>query len=168
LSSFVRLNHYPVGDPVPEGERAGLHDLGETALGHHTDPGILTLLLQDMTGGLQAQAVDGSWVDIEPTPGTIVVNLADAMQVLTNDRYRAAVHRVITMTASERYSIPYFFNPPREAFVEPIPGLAGDAKYAGFRWRDYLRARTDDNFADAGAEDAQITDYLLTPSHCAG
>jgi isopenicillin N synthase-like dioxygenase len=162
-TSSVRLNHYPVGDPVPEGERAGLHDLGETALGYHTDPGVLTLLLQDMTGGLQAQAVDGSWVDIEPTPGTIVVNLADAMQVWTNDRYRAAVHRVIPMTASDRYSIPYFFNPPRDAVVEPIPGLAGDAKYAGFRWRDYMRARTDDNFADAGAEDAQITDYLLTP-----
>jgi len=42
-NSPVRLNHYPVGDPVPEHERDGLVELGETALGYHTDPGVITL-----------------------------------------------------------------------------------------------------------------------------
>jgi len=159
-NSSVRLNHYPVGDPVPESERKGLAELGETALGHHTDPGVLTLLLQDDTGGLQARAADGTWVDIEPQPGTVVVNLADAMQVWTNDRYRAAVHRVVPMTQSDRLSIPYFLNPPRHAVVEPIAAL-GEPRYASFAWRDYMQARTDDNFSDLGADDTQITDYLL-------
>jgi len=159
-NSSVRLNHYPLGDPVPELECDSLPDLGETALGHHTDPGVLTLLLQDDTGGLQARSVDGTWVDIEPRPGTIVVNLADAMQVWTNDRYRAAVHRVVPMTRTDRWSIPYFLNPPRTAVVEPIPAL-GEPKYESFSWRAYMQARTDDNFADLGADDTQITDYLL-------
>lgn len=161
-TSSVRLNHYPVGDPVPEGERGGLCELGETALGHHTDPGVLTLLLQDMTGGLQAQAANGNWVDVEPRPGTIVVNLADAMQVWTNDQYRAAVHRVVPMTNTDRMSIPYFFNPPRSAVIEPIGELAGGApRYSPFVWRDYMRARTEDNYEDLGADDAQISDYAI-------
>lgn len=160
-NSLVRLNHYPVGDPVPESERGSLRDLGATALGHHTDPGVLTLLLQDDTGGLQAQARDGSWIDVPPTPGTIVVNLADSIQVWTNDRYRAAVHRVLPMTRRDRMSIPYFLHPSRDAVIEPIPELVDDApRYRSFEWRSYMRARSDDNYADLGADDAQITDYL--------
>ncbi len=161
-TSAVRLNHYPVGDPVPADERGGLRELGETALGYHTDPGVLTLLLQDDTGGLQARSADGTWVDIAPSPGTIVVNLADVMQVWTNDAYRAAVHRVVPMTAADRISIPYFLNPPYDAVVQPIPELADPyPKYAPFEWRNYMRARNDDNFRDLGADDAQISDYLL-------
>jgi isopenicillin N synthase-like dioxygenase len=161
-TSSVRLNHYPVGDPVPENERDGLRELGETALGYHTDPGVLTLLLQDMTGGLQAQAAGGEWVDVVPRRGTIVVNLADAMQVWTNDRYRAAVHRVVPMTETDRMSIPYFFNPPRSAVIEPIADLDEHTpRYRPFVWRDYMRARTEDNYEDLGVDDTQITDYAI-------
>lgn len=161
-NSSVRLNHYPVGDPVPEGERRGLRDLGETALGHHTDPGVVTLLLQDDTGGLQTQSRAGEWVDVAPQPGTVVVNLADSVQVWTNDRYRAAVHRVIPMTRHDRMSIPYFLHPARDAVVAPIPELVdGSARYRAFEWRVFMQARTDDNFADLGAADAQISDYLI-------
>ncbi len=160
--STVRLNHYPVGDPVPEDEREGLADLGPTALGYHTDPGVLTLLLQDDVGGLQTRTRDGEWIDVEPRPGTIVVNLADAVQVWTNDRYVAAVHRVVPMTETRRFSIPLFFNPVKGAMVEPIPELAEEGpRYRPFSWREFMQARNDDNFADAGAEDTQISDWAL-------
>jgi len=165
-SSAVRLNHYPVGDPVPEEERDGLIDLGETALGYHTDPGVLTLLLQDDTGGLQAQSqapeTHGQWIDIEPQPGTIVVNLADVMQVWTNDQYKAAVHRVIPMTKQGRLSIPFFLNPSRDIDVEPIASLSEDAPvYRRFAWREFMQARNDDNFSDLGTEDTQIANYRI-------
>ena len=161
-NSSVRLNRYPVGDPVPEGERSELRELGETALGYHTDPGVVTLLLQDDTGGLQARARTGEWVDVDPIPGTVVVNLADSVQVWTNDRYRAAVHRVVPMTRRDRMSIPYFLHPARDAVVEPIPELVeGTARYRAFEWRAFMRARTDDNFADLGTADTQISDYLV-------
>lgn len=159
-TSAVRLNHYPVGDPVPEDERDGLVELGETALGYHTDPGVLTLLLQDDTGGLQARAATGDWVDIEPQPGTIVVNLADAMQVWTNDRYKAAVHRVTTMVERDRMSIPYFLNPKRHAVIEPIAEL-GEPVYRAFEWRELMQARNDDNFSDLGKADTQISNYRV-------
>jgi isopenicillin N synthase-like dioxygenase len=158
-NSSVRLNHYTMGDPVPEAERAALGELGETALGYHTDPGVLTLLLQDEIGGLQTQGRDGTWIDVEPVPGTVVVNLADSVQVWTNDRYRAAVHRVLSMTTSDRISIPYFLHPARDAIIEPIAELIEDQpRYHAFEWRTFMRARTDDNYVDLGADD-QISDY---------
>lgn len=161
-SSTVRLNHYTIGDPVPLVERDGLAELGDTALGHHTDPGVLTLLLQDDTGGLQTQSLSGAWIDVPPTPGTVVVNLGDCMQAWTNGRYRAAVHRVLPMTASRRFSIPLFSNPDREAVIEPLPELCGGApRYRAFAWREFSAARAYDNFADLGAEDTQVTDYLI-------
>lgn len=161
-SSTVRLNHYPIGDPVPANERDGLADLGETALGYHTDPGVLTLLLQDNTGGLQTQARDGRWIDIVPTDGTIVVNLGDMMQAWTNDRYRAAVHRVVPMTTQRRFSIPYFSNPQRDAIIEPIPELCtAGPRYRPIQWRSFMAARAYDNFTDLGTDDTQVSDYQI-------
>jgi isopenicillin N synthase-like dioxygenase len=160
-TSCARLNHYTLGDPVPEDERDGLAQLADVALGHHTDLGLLTLLIQDDVGGLQAMSGDHGWIDVEPRPGTIVVNLADCMQVWTNNRYQAAVHRVLPMTTSTRMSVPYFFNPLRDAMIEPIPELATPASYRPFGFREYIDARSADNLADAGAEDAQIADYAI-------
>ncbi|MEY3679458.1 MAG: hypothetical protein RL547_70, partial [Actinomycetota bacterium] len=160
--SMIRLNHYTVGDPVPESERVGLADLGETALGYHTDPGVLTVLLQDGTGGLQAESAEHGWIDVPPIPGTIVLNLGDCMQAWTNDRYRAAVHRVLPMTVSRRFSIPYFLNPPRDSVIAPMPEMCSDgARYRAFEWREFMDARAYDNFTDTGAEDAQVTDYRV-------
>ena len=161
-TSTVRLNHYTVGDPVPADERGGLADLGPTALGYHTDPGVLTLLLQDDTGGLQAETADGTWIDVPPRPGTVVVNLGDCMQAWSNDRYRAAVHRVLPMTANRRFSIPYFSNPHRDAVIEPIPALsAAGPRYRPFPWREFMAARAYDNFTDLGADDTQVTDFRI-------
>jgi isopenicillin N synthase-like dioxygenase len=83
------------------------------------------------------------------------------MQVWSNDRYRAAVHRVVSMTATDRLSIPYFLNPQRDALIQPIAALAPTPRYRPFTWRSYMQARTDDNYLDLGADDTQITDYRL-------
>lgn len=161
-TSTVRLNHYPVGDPVPDDQRAALPELGETALGHHTDPGVLTLLLQDETGGLQAHSREGDWIDVAPRRGSIVVNLADALQVWSNDRYRAAVHRVVPMTERARYSIPYFYNPELETVIQPIPELGGGApRYRPFTWREFIQARVEDNFSDLGVDDTQTSHFRI-------
>jgi isopenicillin N synthase-like dioxygenase len=161
-TSSVRLNHYPVGDPVGEAERSELADLGDVALGHHTDPGVLTLLLQDEVGGLQAHSHESGWIDVSPRPGTIVVNLADSLQVRTNDRYRAAVHRVVPMTDRSRYSIPYFYNPDVDAVIEPVEALCeGPPRYRPFTWREFIQARIDDNYTDLGVEDTQASHFRI-------
>lgn len=162
-TSSVRLNHYPVGDPVPDHDREGLNPLGEVALGHHTDPGVLTLLLQDDTGGLQAQSLEHGWINVEPRPGTVVVNLGDTMQVWTNDRYKAAVHRVVPMTSQSRYSIPFFSNPTRDCVIEPIAELTSSGpRYRSFTWKEFMQGRVDDNFADYGVDDIQIGNFAIS------
>ena len=161
-SSHMRLNHYTVGDPVPASERGDLNELADVALGEHTDSGVLTLLIQDETGGLQAFSTDDGWIDVDPRPGTIVVNLADCMQVWTNDRYRAALHRVRPMNDTDRMSIPYFLNPAIDAFIGPVDELVdGAPAYRSFAFRDFINARGADNYADAGVADTQITDYRI-------
>ena len=123
---------------------------------------MITLLLQDDTGGLQTLSEAEGWIDVPPRPGTIVVNLADAVQVWTNDRYRAAVHRVVPMTTRSRYSIPFFYNPEPEAVIRPIPSLCEEpARYRPFAWGEFMRARTEDNFADLGEDDTQIGHYRI-------
>ncbi|MFK8023958.1 MAG: isopenicillin N synthase family dioxygenase [Ilumatobacter sp.] len=153
-TSFLRLNHYPVGDLLDADEAAAVTELGDMALQHHTDAGALTVLLQDDVGGLQV-AHDGGWVDVEPIPGAFVVNTGDMMQVWSNDRYRAATHRVLPRTGIERSSLPYFFNPSYETNYAPLPGsiVAGDsAHYRPINWGDFRQARADGDYADFGTE----------------
>lgn len=43
----------------------------------HTDFGTITLLVQDQVGGLKVQRTDGTWIDVEPTENSIIVNVGD-------------------------------------------------------------------------------------------
>jgi isopenicillin N synthase-like dioxygenase len=164
-TSNVRLNCYPLGDPLDESERSGVANLGDMALHHHTDPGVLTLLLQDMTGGLQALSGSDGWIDVPPEAGTIVINLGDAMQVWSNDIYKSAVHRVVPMRGSTRYSTPYFYSPTGDAILEPLQALnVGEPLYRSFSWREYIQGRIDDNYSDPGEEDIQISRFKIASS----
>ena len=68
----VLLNYYP---KCPQPELA----LG---LKRHTDPGVITIALQDTVGGLQVTKDDGSnWVTVEPIHSAFVVFLGGIMHV---------------------------------------------------------------------------------------
>ena len=72
----MRLNHYPL---CPSPELA----LG---VGHHKDPGVLTVLAQDHVGGLEVKRKrDGEWIQLKPVPDSYVVNVGD----ITEARSRA-------------------------------------------------------------------------------
>lgn len=110
----TRLLHYP---PQP------LQALpGQIGCGAHTDWGALTLLAQDDAGGLQVQRADGTWLDVEPVPGALVVNAGDMTQRWTNDRWRSTMHRVVNQASGrDRWSIAYFFDLDAEAVITPLP-----------------------------------------------
>ena len=115
-----------------------------------------------MTGGLQTNSSEEGWINVPPAEDTIVVNLGDTMQVWTNDQYVAALHRVIPRTKLVRYSTPYFYNPLREAILEPINGFSEEkSKYRTFAWKDYIRGRIEDNYFDLGEDDIQIERFRI-------
>jgi isopenicillin N synthase-like dioxygenase len=98
----TRLLYYPP-QPASNTEQIGS--------GAHTDWGAVTVLAQDDAGGLEVRLADGSWIDVTPQEGMLVINTGDLMQRWTNDLYRSSWHRVINKHAGRaRYSIAYFFD----------------------------------------------------------
>ncbi len=157
-TGFLRLNHYPVGDPV-----AGPRPLdGRRAVHHHSDAGALTILLEDGTPGLQVLR-GRRWHNVRPQPGALIVNIGDMIEVWSNGLYRAPVHRVLAMEQRERVSAPYFHNPGYGAEISPLPGamaLTGPARFRAIPWAEFRRRRAEGDFGDYGSE-VQIGDYAI-------
>ncbi|KAJ6974419.1 naringenin,2-oxoglutarate 3-dioxygenase-like [Populus alba x Populus x berolinensis] len=90
-------------------------------LKRHTDPGTITLLLQDAVGGLQATRDNGkTWITVQPVEGAFVVNLGDHGHYLSNGRFRNADHQAVVNSNSSRLSIATFQNPAPDATVYPL------------------------------------------------
>ena len=46
--------------------------------------------------------------------------------------------------------------------IEPIAALAQpDARYRSFTWKEFIRGRAEDNFADYGVDDIQISHFAI-------
>jgi isopenicillin N synthase-like dioxygenase len=159
-SSFVRLNYYPVC-PTPERpDDLRTPHAGYLGVNHHTDSGALTLLLQDDQPGLEVYR-EGHWHGVEPRRDALVVNIGDIVQVWSNDRYHAALHRVTASGAAERFSVPFFLNPAYSAVYEPLPttiDAAHPKRYRTINWGEFRARRVAGDYADLGDE-VQISHY---------
>ncbi len=109
---LFRIFHYP---PPPPGFA------GSWGVAEHTDYGLLTLLVQDDTGGLEVR-VDDRWIEVPPAEDAIVCNLGDMLERVTGGRLRSTPHRV-RLPEQDRYSFPLFLDPSWDAEMEPIPGF---------------------------------------------
>lgn len=70
-TGFVRVYRYPA--QVQPNETSWGMDV-------HTDSSIISILNQDLVGGLQFMR-HGHWHHVHPVPNTLIVNLGDMMQV---------------------------------------------------------------------------------------
>jgi isopenicillin N synthase-like dioxygenase len=158
-TSFLRLNFYP-RHPVDNDDPVGLL-LRPFGVGEHTDSGALTILMQDEHPGLEVQR-DGRWHLVQPHPGALVINIGDIVQVWSNDRYKAALHRVVVANPTEeRYTIPFFLNPSYETTYEPLPATVTSDRPPAYRrihWREFRGLRAAGDYADIG-EEIQIHHY---------
>lgn len=156
-SSHLRLNYYPVADPLGD-EAPGRANLGDADLGvhHHTDAGGLTVLLQDGVSGLQVYR-DRLWHSVEPIPGAFTINIGDMVQIWSNDLYQAPPHRVLAMDRSDRYSLPFFYNPNYAAVIAP---LIAPPRYRPLSWAEFRRRRADGDFGNYGTE-VQISEWRV-------
>ncbi|GAV91625.1 2OG-FeII_Oxy domain-containing protein/DIOX_N domain-containing protein [Cephalotus follicularis] len=98
----------------------------------------------DKVSGLQLLK-DGHWIDVPPMRHSIVINLGDQLEVITNGKYKSVEHRVVAQTDGTRMSIASFYNPGSDAVIYPAPALvekeAEEKKqmYPKFVFEDYMK-----------------------------
>ncbi|XP_043721330.1 1-aminocyclopropane-1-carboxylate oxidase homolog 11-like isoform X2 [Telopea speciosissima] len=91
----------------------------------HADGDFLSILLQDHIGGLQVHH-QNQWVDVSPTPGALIVNIGDLLQLISNNKFKSAEHRVLAQKVGPRLSIACFFTTtflPSTTIYGPIKEL---------------------------------------------
>ena len=135
--STLRLIRYPerTPDTLPA-DLATVTVAGEQRLvvgAPHCDSGFVTLLWQDPTGGLQARASSGAWVDGPPVSGGLAVNFGRMLSNWSGGRIRATEHRVLG-GLRERCSIPFFFEPAVDARIVPLDETAESFVYGDKLW----------------------------------
>ncbi|WCJ18769.1 2-oxoglutarate (2OG) and Fe(II)-dependent oxygenase superfamily protein [Euphorbia peplus] len=136
-SKRINLNFYPKC-PNP--------DL-TVGIGRHSDVSSLTFLFQDEIGGLHVRVNEGEgkedgWVHVPPIKGSLVINVGDALQILSNGRYKSVEHCVIASGSKNRISIPIFVNPKPTDVIGPLPEILATGEkpiYRNFIYSDYVK-----------------------------
>ena len=120
--TLFRIFNYP-GDPTAWG------------VGEHTDYGLLTILKQDDTGGLEVKS-GGGWIPAPPIPGAFLCNIGDMLDRMTAGQYKSTPHRVQNVARRDRLSFPFFFDPNFDARIAPIvkPDASVVSGDRGERW----------------------------------
>ncbi|MGV8931390.1 MAG: isopenicillin N synthase family dioxygenase [Luteimonas sp.] len=119
-NSILRPIHYPpiTSDNVPN-ERAGAHE----------DINLITLLVGASAAGLEVKSRQGEWVPFTSDADTIVVNIGDMLQRLTNHVYPSTTHRVVNPPGEQarqpRYSVPFFLHPNPDFLIDVLPSCIG-------------------------------------------
>ncbi|XP_058079765.1 1-aminocyclopropane-1-carboxylate oxidase homolog 4-like [Magnolia sinica] len=105
-------------------------------IGAHTDPALLTVLLQNQIAGLQVKHGE-EWVEVEPLPGVLVINVGDFLRIISNDEYKSVENRVVANRLRDpRISSVIFFNVGNrgDAYLYgPLQELLSDGKPAIYR-----------------------------------
>ncbi|XP_057955126.1 gibberellin 2-beta-dioxygenase 6 [Malania oleifera] len=133
-TGIIRVYRYPA-------RSSGTRALG---LEEHTDSSVLSILNQDdVVGGLQFLK-DNEWLHVKPVPDTLVVNIGDMMQAMSDDEYRSVKHRVVGNKQRERISICYFVFPADE-------GTIRSSRYIPFSYTDF-RAQVQKDIRQLGSK----------------
>ncbi len=115
-NSILRPIHYPpiTADDIPN-VRAGAHE----------DINLITLLVGASAAGLEVKSRQGEWVPFTSDADTIVVNIGDMLQRLTNHVYPSTTHRVVNPPGEQartpRYSVPFFLHPNPDFLIDVLP-----------------------------------------------
>ncbi|XP_059444729.1 flavonol synthase/flavanone 3-hydroxylase-like [Corylus avellana] len=144
--------------PATENENNGISE--------HEDGNLITFVFQDEVGGLQVLK-NGDWIPVTPSQGTIIVNIGDVIQVLSNNKFKSATHRVVRKEGLSRFSYAFFYNLEGDKWVEPLPHFTkeiGEApKYRGFQYKEYqeLRIRNKTHPPSKPEDAIHITHYAI-------
>jgi isopenicillin N synthase-like dioxygenase len=115
-NSILRPIHYP---PITT------PDIPNVRAGAHEDINLITLLVGASAEGLQVLSRKGEWVPYTADADTIVVNIGDMLQRLTNHVLPSTTHRVVNPPGEKarqpRYSTPFFLHPNPDFLIDVLP-----------------------------------------------
>ncbi|MES2854233.1 MAG: 2-oxoglutarate and iron-dependent oxygenase domain-containing protein [Bdellovibrionota bacterium] len=135
-NSILRLLNYP---PIPEGV-----DPRCIRAAAHEDINLITILVSATTSGLQLLDRDGTWLDIDSDPNSLIVDAGDMLARLTNEVIPSTTHRVVNPEGpnTTRYSMPFFMHPNPDAMLTCLPSCVGTGeKYPPITSQDFLMQR---------------------------
>jgi isopenicillin N synthase-like dioxygenase len=137
--ALLRVLHYP---PIMN---ANIPNVRAAA---HEDINLLTLLVGSQQSGLEVLSRAGVWVPITTIEGTIVCNVGDMLQRLSNGLLPSTTHRVVNphgeQARTSRYSMPFFMHPSPEVRLDVLPQCISDAhpqKFTPITAGEYLQQR---------------------------
>ncbi len=115
-NSILRPIHYP---PITT------PDIPNVRAGAHEDINFITLLVGASAEGLEVLSRKGEWIPFTADADTIVVNIGDMLQRLTNHVYPSTTHRVVNPPGEKarqpRYSTPFFLHPNPDFLIQTLP-----------------------------------------------
>jgi isopenicillin N synthase-like dioxygenase len=136
----------------------------------HTDLGSLTLLFT-CTPGLQVlsrSAGNDKWKFVEPKEGHVVVNIGDALTLMTNGVLKSSLHRVGPPPGQamlERYSFAYLMRPADHTVLKPMESAAiaarGDSKAEHVTFKEWMARKFN---VIRGTPSSGKDDWMLTSS----
>lgn len=120
-NSVLRPLHYPpIDQPNTPSLRAAPHE----------DINLITMLVGSEEPGLEILTRAGQWIPVSTLPGTIVVNIGDMMQRLTNHVLPSTTHRVVNVPSAysgeSRYSIPFFCHPNPDFLIATLASCVSE------------------------------------------
>lgn len=120
-NSILRPIHYP---PIENARE------GAVRAARHEDINLITLLIGSEQDGLEILTRDNRWIPVTTIPGTIVVNIGDMLQRLTNHVLPSTTHRVVNPPGEaarrSRYSVPFFLHPNPDFEIRTLPGCISE------------------------------------------
>ncbi|KAF9608339.1 hypothetical protein IFM89_009274 [Coptis chinensis] len=140
--------------------------IGSTGVCIHTDSSFLTILQEDeCVGGLEVMPISslpmGSFVPVDPLPGSLLVNLGDMATLWSNGTLYNVKHRVQCKDAALRFSIAMFLLGPKDKLVKAPPEFI-DADhpqlYAPFTFIDLRKLRL-----SSGSRAGEVLDLARLP-----
>ncbi len=137
--TLLRAIHYPpINDPTAPNVRAAAHE----------DINLITLLVGSEQAGLEVMSRQGQWVPIGSIEGSIICNVGDMLQRLTNTKLPSTTHRVVNpmgdLAKTSRYSIPFFVHPSPDMRLDCLSGCVDDENrcaYSPMTAGEYLEQR---------------------------
>ncbi|KAL6574172.1 hypothetical protein OROHE_001076 [Orobanche hederae] len=130
----IRMNYYP---------SCARPDL-VLGVSPHSSNSSITLLVQEEEFTAPQIKHGKRWVPVKPIPNALDINIGDAIEAWSNEKYKSIEHRAVTNVEKPRIFVAMFVIPGNDVELNPLDTMVGDEIRPrifrdGVKYIDYLR-----------------------------